>query len=439
MQTSSPHRLRIITVLVVLALAGASGAPAAAQDVVTIRVFWSTWGPIYDELMTRIGERYEAEHPGVKIEWSFNTGWQDKLVTLVATGLSPDVTYTNWVGIADLARSGTLLPLDTFVEKEGWTRDQFVPAMWDAVQHNGRMYAVPGGGDYIALFYNKNVFSESGLDPERPPHTVAELEAFSDRIYRVDAQGAYTRVGYTPGNYLHWAYIFGGEFYNEDRTQVTMDHPGNVAALEWLEALANKWDMNKINAFWQGKPGSAAANNPFVTGQSAFMINGFWAYEPIDLYGADMEYGVAPIPTLEGTEAEMSRYLIQGWYVAIPYGAKNPEAAWEFIRWAFVERAAEMGAYTLNGPTPIASFREFNELLAAQIGPGNRLIPYLDVFNQIAYHGSKYFPGTPITMEYYNRVNEAQSLVLGGREAPRQVLERFTRSLQAQLDAALGR
>lgn len=98
-----------------------------------------------------------------------------------------------------------------------------------------------------------------------------------------------------------------------------------------------------------------------------------------------------------------------------------------------------MGAYTLNGPTPIASFREFNELLAAQIGPGNRLIPYLDVFNQIAYHGSKYFPGTPITMEYYNRVNEAQSLVLGGREAPRQVLERFTRSLQAQLDAALGR
>src|SRR5690606_28551790 len=66
MQTSSPHRLRIITVLVVLALAGASGAPAAAQDVVTIHVFWSTWGPIYDELMTRIGERYEAEHPGVK-------------------------------------------------------------------------------------------------------------------------------------------------------------------------------------------------------------------------------------------------------------------------------------------------------------------------------------------------------------------------------------
>lgn len=359
-------------------------------------------------------------------------------MTLVASGLAPDVTYTNWVGLADLARNGTLLPLDSFAEKEGWSRDQFVPAMWDAVRHDGRMYAVPGGGDYIAMFYNKDVFAQVGLDPERPPATLDELEEFSDRIYQTDGQGNYTRVGYTPGNFMQWAYIFGGGFYNEDRTEVTLDHPRNVEALEWLESLAQKWDMEKIRAFWQGKPGYSSANSPFVTGQSAFLITGFWGHEAMDQFGEEMQYGIAPIPTLNGTEEEMSRYLIQGWYVGIPRDAENVEAAWDFIRWAFVERAAEMGAYTLNGPTPLASFREFNRLLAEQIGPDNRLVPYLDVFNQIAYHGTKYFPGTPITMEYYQKVNEAQNLVLSGEMAPQQVLESFSRALQGQLDAAMA-
>ncbi len=359
-------------------------------------------------------------------------------MTLVASGLAPDVTYTNWVGLADLARNGTLLPLDSFAQKEGWSRDQFVPAMWDAVMHNGQMYAVPGGGDYIALYYNKDVFAEVGLDPERPPKTLQELEDFSDRIYRTDGQGNYTRVGYLPGNFMQWAYIFGGEFYNEDRTQVTLDHPQNVEALEWLESLAQKWDMAKIRAFWQGKPGLSAANSPFVTGQSAFLITGFWGYEALDQFGDEMQYGVAPIPTINGSVDEMSRYLIQGWYVGIPKEAKNVEAAWDFIRWAFVDRAAEMGASTLNGPTPLASFREFNELLANQIGPDNRLVPYLDVFNEIAFRGTKYFPGTPITMDYYQKVNEAQNLVLSGEAAPRQVLESMNDALQAQLDAALA-
>src|SRR5690606_25879478 len=88
----SRPRLSIVAVLIIFTFVGAWSGPSAAEDVVTLDVFWSTWGPIYNDLMTKIGERYEAEHPGVKIQWSFNTGWQDKLVTLVATGLSPDVT-----------------------------------------------------------------------------------------------------------------------------------------------------------------------------------------------------------------------------------------------------------------------------------------------------------------------------------------------------------
>lgn len=91
-------------------------------------------------------------------------------------------------------------------------------------------------------------------------------------------------------------------------------------------------------------------------------------------------------------------------------------------------------SFTLEGGDAPLKLPPDNDAIA-----GNRLIPYLNVFNEIAYHGSKYFPGTPITNEYYARVNEAQSLVLQGRMAPRQVLETFKQSLQGQLDAALAK
>lgn len=218
---------------------------------------------------------------------------------------------------------------------------------------------------------------------------------------------------------------------------MTLNHPRHVEALDWLVSLAKKWDMAKIRAFWQGKPSYSSANSPFAVGQSAFLITGFWAYEPLDRFARDLHYGVAPLPTPNGTEEEMSRYLIQGWYVSIPKGAKNVNLAWDFIKWAFVEHAAEMGALTLNGPTPLKSFPEFNRMLARQIGPNNRLVPYLDVFNLIAARGSRYFPGTPITMEYYRRVNDAQTQALNGLKAPRQVLDEFNAELQGLLDSRL--
>ncbi len=180
--------------------------------------------------MQKIGDKYMAEHPGIRLEWNFASGWQDKLTTLISAGLSPDVTYTNWVGLPNLARSGALLPLDPLAQKEVWSRSQFVPAMWDAVWHDGRMYAVPGGGDYIALYSNKDVFAETGLDPERPPRTVWDLEPYSDKIIRTNGQGNLIRLGYAPGDFLYWASIFGGQFYDDSLRRVTLNHPRHVEA-----------------------------------------------------------------------------------------------------------------------------------------------------------------------------------------------------------------
>lgn len=45
-----------------------------------------------------------------------------------------------------------------------------------------RVYGVPLYADVSALFYNKDLFRRAGLDPDKPPTSLAELRAYADKI-----------------------------------------------------------------------------------------------------------------------------------------------------------------------------------------------------------------------------------------------------------------
>src|SRR5258707_665999 len=60
-----------------------------------------------------------------------------------------------------------------------------------------RLYGVPLYADVSALFYNKDLFTKAGLDPTKPPTSLAELRADADKI---TALGGDTKGYYLPGN-----------------------------------------------------------------------------------------------------------------------------------------------------------------------------------------------------------------------------------------------
>ena len=53
--------------------------------------------------------------------------------------------------------------------------------------------------------------------------------------------------------------------------------------------------------------------------------------DQIKLYNPKLDYGVSIIPSFEGYETSSSS---GSWWVAIPKGSKNVEAAWEFIKFS---------------------------------------------------------------------------------------------------------
>ena len=192
-------------------------------------------------------------------------------------------------------------------------------------------------------------------------------------------------------------------------------------------------DVNKLAAFNQ-RPGTYEAGNPFASKQAAFIFDGFWTYEALDQHAPDIDYGVAFWPTLTGTPEDRAKYMIGGWHYAIPAGSKNTDAAWKFIRYAFIDNSATMGVKTVNGTCVRSQFKPWEEGVRAKMGAENRLASYLSVFTDSGAAATKSFPVMPAQSFYQDELARVYDLVVRGEMTPQAGLDEVTKNVQAEVD-----
>lgn len=408
---------------------------SSAGSAVKLSVLNENWGDIYNKLMTVIGDEFAKENQNISIEWNFDPDWSTKLATLVAAGTPPDATIMRPAPLTTFAAKGSLLDLTALLQETGMKREDFVTPLFDSAMYDGKLYALPGGADYWCLYYSKDVYRDVGLDPEKPPMTFDELIEHSKQILQKDSSGDIQRIGYNPtsGQFVNWAYIFGGEFYDAKAHKITANHPANVEALSRIQEYVKDLDVNKLAAFNQ-RPGTFEAGNPFSTKQAAFVIDGFWTYEALDQHAPDIDYAVAFWPTLKGTPEERANYMTGGWQYSIPAGTKHADAAWNFLRYAFIDHSAKMGYMTVNGTCVKSQFKEWEDGVKQKMGENNRLAPYLHLFTETADAATKYFPMIPVQAFYQDELNRVYDLVMRGEMTPQAALDEVTKNVQAELD-----
>jgi len=411
----------------------------AAPEQATIRVLWDNWGDFFNELMKPIGNSYMEEHPNVVVEWTFSPDWNQSLLAALAAGDAPDVTFLRIHSCASLAHEGALLPLDAYFVQTGLKREDFILAMYDPCIWEGKLYALPGGSDWNALYYNKDLLEDAGIDA--PPVTLDEMIDQSLRILRRDSTGAIERIGYQPwGGHLreHLAYLFGGDWYDEREQKVTADHPGNVACLEWMADYISEMGVEDLLSFTESLPDFWSPGNSFQSNKTAFRIDGFWTYEAMDEYAPECNYGVVFLPTLEGKPEERANYACAGWLVGIPSSARQTDLSWDFLNYGWVEYCWKMGCDTLNGPSVIAQLPKFQECMLEKIGTDNRIAPDFHVFVETGAAATKFWPAIPVNQLYANEVDRAYDFVIRGEKTAAEALAEVSATVQAELDAILG-
>lgn len=406
------------------------------SDSVTYISVWHPWGGTQKEKFNEVVKIFNKTHRNIQVESVFtpnDLSNNQKFFTAVAANKSPDVTFVDGQQTAAWAAQGALESLNDLAERDGIKRSDYFAPCWDQNSYDGNVYALTYCADpNFAFVWNKKVFREVGLDPERPPKTIEELDRYNDIITKREG-GKIVRMGIIPwGQYggansmFTWGWAFGGDFYDPKTRKVTADDPRVIRALEWMVGYAQKYDVTKVNAFASGF--GSREQNPLYIGQVAMSCMHIAGIEEIKQYAPNLDYGVSYLPAPRDGEAHSS--WVGGWCLAIPKGSKHREAAWEFIKWCCRDSKGTEIAGKVQGLFPGYKNSPYFDSIRNQEGYGE----FLKIMEECRHQR----PVMPAQAFYMNSLNSAVDYAVYGRMTPRKALVKAAEETQAELDLRLA-
>ncbi len=218
----------------------ASRAASAPRQTVTIQFAnWVTAETATRANMLKVIAAFEKQHPGVKVVNTaipFETMYQ-QLVTMASAGNLPDVIQLNGPWPAELGAANDLVDL-TAIAGPHYLKDNY-PGALAAGAYGGKIYAMPLSLTPHALWYDKNLMRQAGLDPNKPPTTMAALNADLAQIkVKLGSKGVYgigldtSKIDYALTEFFPFFYAYGARPLYNNRPNFDTKQVAN--ALQWL-------------------------------------------------------------------------------------------------------------------------------------------------------------------------------------------------------------
>ena len=325
--------------------------PIYNTDVSGTVEMWHHWAsPVRRNALRRVIAYCKTVLPNIEVIDTvkpFGDVWTANVAAVAAGSGMPDVIVSDRPTLPKDAADGVYQNLQEFATRDNVTREQFYDWAWDQTLFEGNTYGLPHETDVRVLFYNKNLFTAAGLDPNDPPDTWAELEAAADALDVQEADGTYSRIGFFPlwsaGADL-WARTNGADMIAPDGT-VQINNEKMVETTEWVKSWVDRYGGWDAVREFDAAANAAAPNDNFMSSKVAMRVDIFGYNSFLEFYrprtnldndgdaGNDprTEWGIALLPANEGAETGT---VSGGFSLSIPTGAANTEAAWEFIKCA---------------------------------------------------------------------------------------------------------
>lgn len=342
-----------------------STSPAASSGPVTVTV-WSKDRHTAD-VMREAVTKFNKENPAVQIDYVLKGDDMDQLLNLAfASKQAPDI----FTPINDIINTGVaqgfIMPLENTLSKE--TYDAYRPYLQNGVHIlNGKTYFIPMGLTTARLIYNKNLFRQAGLDPEKPPTTYSQLKEYAKKI--TEATNGETFGFGLPLNwagYTEWGFeplvigsnpnlTRGGLFnYKENRSQAMSYKP----AIElYRELVKNKWVYPKPGLLDNDK-----MREEFAKGKIGMFVAASWDVGVFSTqFKTEQDWAAAPLPAEDGKTLGQVPAAVGSVQWARWAGSKNPAAVakvMEYLLSAELSQKLQKGGY-INALHPAARSPEF--------------------------------------------------------------------------------
>lgn len=311
--------------LLVSAIAVAS-SPVAAEDL----QMWERSGGNAG-VVDRLVAIWNEENPDRKIVLTYipHAEMVAKLAQAIASGEVPDLMGLDLIYGPQFEAAGQLVDIADYFEDDPTLKTASSGHMAVAT-YEGRLYGVPLYADVSALFYNKDLFEQAGLDPDKPPTSLAEIRAYADQI---TALGGDVKGYFLPGSCagcniftvgpLMWA--SGATIEPRDADDEPLQGEGVKQVLQWARDMIAAGNVHEDA---RGENGETFAQR-FSTGNIGMMGTGNFQIALVREANPNMNFGISLLP---GVEPGSAASFIGGDLVVIPNGSERVEDAVDFMK-----------------------------------------------------------------------------------------------------------
>lgn len=291
------------------------------------------------EIQKSIAKMFEAAHPGVTVQVeSYGDGFDTKLAAGFGAGDAPDVMYMwNFP-----AYEASLLPLNDFIAgANGLDMTDFAAGLLpyatvtDA-DGSSRTLGIPAGYTTFVTYYNKDLFDQAGVAYPAEGWTWADLRAAAAKIAKPGEKVYGYGVDGNPDPYDFETYLWsnGSSWISADG-KTTTGFLNSAATTEVFQQFVDMVKGGEAVLFGVGDNGSY--RELFNADKLGMVISGTWPMPDFDAAGKN--YGVVGLPAF-GDKPVHSNVGISS--LSIAKDTKNPDLAWEFVKFYSSPEAVAM-------------------------------------------------------------------------------------------------
>jgi multiple sugar transport system substrate-binding protein len=371
--------------------------------------YWEKWGGEEREAMANIVRSFNESQETYEVVMTPAGDWSSspdlpRFLSAQKKGVPPDIIGLENHQVSDLAAQGALLPLREFIEPSQFSQTNYHDSFLTLCMHNKDLYGIPVSADIVTLYINLTSVQGTRFEEGMP----VDLSEFDVGLEEVKAQGKIGFVPTYPGWWPHaWVWFFNGSWFNK-KGQVTPHQPANIRAYEWISSFRQRWNLGAF--FKLVNPVGAVHPDPFLTGKIAMVFEGDWLVRQLLLI-PNLKWIPAAFPTIGKKPAA----LIVADILSIPKGAKNPNGAATFIRYAMQSEQIERLAISQGKISPL---RHWSDRYLS-----NHRNPHLKILQEIL-SSAQLFHDTQVPgwMSYLDQIKQAFANIWSGKQVPAQAL-----------------
>jgi multiple sugar transport system substrate-binding protein len=337
---------------------------AAFAQTVNIQLAEVITSPQRTKFLKSLISDFEQANPDIKVT-VISLPWGqsfEKFLTMVQSGQIPDVAEVpdKWVGL--YGRLHDLVDLTPYLNKSK-DSSNFTDLTWTAAKsYKNTPYVVPYGFYIRAMYYNKALFKQAGINS--PPATLDEFEKDAQLISKLPGKYAYCLRGGDGGFdstfYFMSAFMGSDQWFDKDGNS-TFDSPGAIKGIQFLVNLYKKgyapkdsvnWGFNQIVAGLYSNTCAMLDNDPDAL--SALQSN----------FANKDDLGVAPLP-LGPHDVGFPKVGFSSWGMFT--ASKHKDADWKLISYLTSPKVSLKWDEFLGGLIPIYKGADKNGIYAQPI------------------------------------------------------------------------